>query len=167
MNNILDKYSGKHVDIILSHTCPLKYEPVEAFKLKLDQSKIDKTMEKFLDVVEEKIDYDKWYCGHYHIEKQVDKLEFMFGRIKKFNNGEFVPKFNRDGYEIVRDAFSSNEVFKEKVLCPVCSSSNIIIQKGDGFNIIGNDEIALICNNCKKVYGFNDVKYKDNCPREL
>ncbi|CDD28290.1 putative uncharacterized protein [Clostridium sp. CAG:433] len=167
MNNILDKYSGKYVDIILSHTCPLKYEPVEAFKLKLDQSKIDKTMEKFLDVVEEKIDYDKWYCGHYHIEKQVDKLEFMFGRIKKFNNGEFVPKFNRDGYEIVRDAFSSNEVFKEKVLCPVCSSSNIIIQKGDGFNIIGNDEIALICNNCKKVYGFNDVKYKDNCPREL
>ena len=45
--------------------------------------------------------------------------------------------------------------------------SNIIIQKGYGFNIIGNDDIALICNNCKKVYGFNDVKYKDNCPREL
>ena len=55
MNNILDKYSSKHVDIILSHTCPLKYEPVESFKLKLDQSKIDKTMEKFLDVVEEKM----------------------------------------------------------------------------------------------------------------
>ena len=58
-------------------------------------------------------------------------------------------------------------MFKEKVLCPVCSSSNIIIQKGDGFNIIGNDEIALICNNCKKVYGFNEVKFKYNCPREL
>ena len=26
-------------------------------------------MEKFLDDVEEKLDYDKWYCGHYHIEK--------------------------------------------------------------------------------------------------
>ena len=83
------------------------------------------------------------------------------------NKDEYVPKYDRNGYEIVRDAFSSNVVFKEKVLCPVCSSNNIIIQKGDGFNIIGNDEIALICNNCKKVYGFNDVKYKDNCPREL
>ena len=45
--------------------------------------------------------------------------------------------------------------------------SNIIIQKGYGFNIIGNDDIALIYNNCKKVYGFSDVKYKDNCHREL
>ena len=167
MNDILDKYSGKHVDVILSHTCPLKYEPTESFKIKLDQSKIDKTMEKFLDEVEEKVDYDKWYCGHYHIEKQIDKLEFMFGRIKDFNTGEFVPKYDRNGYEIVRDAFSSNDVFKDKVLCPICKSNDIIIEKGDGFNIIGSDEIALICNNCKKVYGFNNVRYKDNCPREL
>lgn len=27
--------------------------------------------------------------------------------------------------------------------------------------------LAVICHNCKKVYGFNDVKYKSNCPREL
>lgn len=29
------------------------------------------------------------------------------------------------------------------------------------------DEIAILCNNCKKVYGFSDVKYKHNCPKEL
>ena len=40
-----------------------------------------------------------------------------------------------------------------------CNSRDIIIQKGDGFNIYGLDEIAIICNKCKKVYGFNDVKY--------
>ena len=167
MNTILDKVKGKHFDIVLTHTCLYKYETREVFMQGLDQSKVDKSMEHFLDKIEENINYDKWYCGHYHTEKQVDKLEFMFGRIKIFNKDEYVPKYDRNGYEIVRDAFSSNEVFKEKVLCPVCCSSNIIIQKGDGFNIIGNDEIALICNNCKKVYGFNDVKYKDNCPREL
>lgn len=33
---ILNKYSGKHVDMILSHTCPLKYEPTEVFMKGLD-----------------------------------------------------------------------------------------------------------------------------------
>ena len=38
-------------------------------------------MEHFLDKVEESISYNKWYCGHYHIEKKIDKLQFMFGKI--------------------------------------------------------------------------------------
>lgn len=84
MNNILDKYKDKHVDIILSHTCPLKYEPTEVFIQGIDQSKVDKTMEVFLDKVEENINYNKWYCGHYHTEKQIDKIEFMFESIKIF-----------------------------------------------------------------------------------
>ena len=168
MNNILDKVKDKHFDIVLSHTCPYKYEPKETFKLKLDQSKIDKSMEHFLDKIEESISYNKWYCGHYHIEKQIDKLEFMFGRIKIFNKDEYVPKYNRDGYEIIRDYCSQNDINKDgKVVCPKCNSRDIIIQKGDGFNIYGLDEIAIICNKCKKVYGFNDVKYKPNCPKEL
>ena len=41
-------------------------------------------MEEFLDTVEETVKYDKWYCGHYHTEKIVDKIEFMFENIKEF-----------------------------------------------------------------------------------
>lgn len=162
--SILEKYTGKHVDIILSHTCPFKYEPKESFKLSLPQELVDKSMEKFLDEVEEKLDYDKWYCGHYHIEKNVDKLEFMFGRIKNLETGKFIPKYDfRTGYEIVRDACSQND----ELICPVCNSKNIVIQKGEGHNIIGLDFIAIICNDCKKIYGYKDVKYKPNCPKEL
>ena len=164
---ILHKYSGKHVDIILSHTCPLKYEPTEVFMKGLDQSKVDKSMEMFLDKLEENIDYDKWYCGHFHTEKQIDKLEFMFGRIKLFNKDEFYPKYNKNGYEIIRDAYSQDEVMKEEVNCPKCHSKDISVIKGDGFNINGADFIGINCDNCKKVYGFNDVNYKPNCPREL
>lgn len=167
MDTILDKVKGKHFDIVLTHTCPYKYEPREVFMQGLDQSKVDKSMEHFLDKIEEDINYDKWYCGHYHIEKQVDKLEFMFGRIKIFNKDEYVPKYDRNGYEIVRDAYSQNEVMKEEVKCPKCNSKNISVLKGDGFSIVGADYIAIICNDCKKVYGFNDVKYKTNCPKEL
>lgn len=167
MDTILDKVKGKHFDIVLTHTCPYKYEPREVFMQGLDQSKVDKSMEHFLDKIEENINYDKWYCGHYHTEKQVDKLEFMFGRIKIFNKDEYVPKYDRNGYEIVRDAYSQNEVMKEEVKCPKCNSKNISVLKGDGFSIVGADYIAIICNDCKKVYAFNDVKYKTNCPKEL
>ncbi len=163
MNNILDKYSGKNIDIILSHTCPYKYEPREVFMAGLNQSKVDKTMEHFLDEVEEKVNYKKWYCGHYHTEKQIDKLEFMFGRIKLFDKNEYFPKYNKDGYEIVRDYCNHNDNLE----CPVCHSKNVVIQKGNWNNIIGLDLIAIICNECKKIYGYKDVKYKPNCPKEL
>lgn len=167
MNNILNKYKGQHIDIVLSHTCPLKYEPTEVFMKDVDQSNVDKSMEKFLDKVEQSINYDKWYCGHYHTEKKIDKLEFMFGRIKVFNKDGFYPKYDRNGYEIIRDVYSQEEVIKKDVLCPKCNSKNILIQKGDGYKINGADFIAIICHNCKKVYGFYDVKYKPNSPKEL
>lgn len=167
MDNILNKYKGQHIDIVLSHTCPLKYEPTEVFMKGIDQSNVDKSMEKFLDKVEESIDYDKWYCGHYHIEKQIDKLEFMFGRIKVFNKTEFYPKYDRNGYEIIKDSYSQDEVMRKNIFCPKCNSKNILIQKGEGHRINGADFIAVICHDCKKVYEFNGVKYTPNCPKEL
>lgn len=72
------------VDVVLSHTCPLKYEPVEVFLPFIDQSKVDKSTEKWLDSIEQRLTYDKWYCGHYHTEKIIDKLEFMYESIKEF-----------------------------------------------------------------------------------
>ena len=86
MKNILKRTIGKHFDIILSHTCPYKYEPREIFLNEIDQSKVDKSMEYFLDKVEKNVDYDKWYCGHYHINKKIDKLEFMYKEIKVFDS---------------------------------------------------------------------------------
>ena len=168
MDNIFDKVRGKYFDIVLSHTCPYKYETREVFMSGIDQSKVDKSTEYFLDKIEDSIDYDKWYCGHYHIEKIVDKLEFMFGRIKVFNKDEYFPKYNSDGYEIVRDYCNQNDINKNnQVCCPKCNSFDISILKGDGRYINGLDEIAIICNNCRKVYGFSDVKYYSGCPKEL
>lgn len=73
------------VDIVLSHTCPLRYEPVEAFLHGIDQSHVDKTTEVWLDKIEEKLAYKKWYCGHFHTEKEVDKIEFLFTSIKELS----------------------------------------------------------------------------------
>ena len=66
------------VDVVLSHTCPLKYEPREVFLKGLDQSTVDKSTEEWLGKIESKLRYQRWYCGHYHTEKRVDSLQFMF-----------------------------------------------------------------------------------------
>ena len=69
---------GNRIDIVLSHTCPLKYEPTEVFLSGVDQSTVDKSTEEWLGRIEERIDYKRWYCGHYHTEKKIDKMQFMF-----------------------------------------------------------------------------------------
>ena len=69
---------GWEVDVVLSHTCPLRYEPVEAFLPVVDQSAVDKSTERWLGEVESRLTYRRWYCGHYHIEKRVDRLRFMY-----------------------------------------------------------------------------------------
>ncbi len=69
---------GGSVDIILSHTCPYKYEPREVFLSWINQLEVDKSTEKWLDEIEENTDYKKWYCGHFHTEKRIDRIQFMF-----------------------------------------------------------------------------------------
>lgn len=54
----LEEHSNE-VDIILSHTCPFKYMPYEVFMSGIDQLKVDKNTEKFLDIVENTTKYKK------------------------------------------------------------------------------------------------------------
>ena len=66
------------VDVVLSHTVPLKYEPVEVFLPGIDQRKVDKSTELWLDRIEDRLQYGKWYAGHYHVSKVHVKLEMLF-----------------------------------------------------------------------------------------
>ena len=68
----------KAFDIILSHTCPFKYEPREMFIPGIDQSTVDCSTEHWLERIEEMVDYKAWYCGHWHINKRIDKMHFLF-----------------------------------------------------------------------------------------
>ena len=72
------------MDVVLSHTCPLKYEPREVFLPGIDQSTVDKSTEQWLDTIEDKLTYTKWYCGHYHLQKTIDKMQFLFESIDAF-----------------------------------------------------------------------------------
>ena len=77
VERVLEERNWK-VDIVLSHTCPLRYEPIEVFLPMIDQSTVDKSTEQWLESIEQRLTYERWYCGHYHTEKKIDKLQFMF-----------------------------------------------------------------------------------------
>jgi len=73
----LDAYNW-NVDTVLSHTCPQKYIPREVFMSCVDQSGVDDSTEEWLDTIEGQLTYSRWYCGHYHTDKTIDKMRFLF-----------------------------------------------------------------------------------------
>lgn len=83
VENRLDNIGWK-IDTVLSHTCPLKYEPKEVFIQGIDQSTVDKSSEIWLDSIESRLNYNRWFCGHYHTEKRIDKLQFLYQSVQKF-----------------------------------------------------------------------------------
>ncbi len=79
---------------MLTHTCPIDYLPTEMFmstrqnasikrkprkakSKKLFKPDIDRSTEIWLGELEKKLDYEVWFCGHYHIDKQIDKIQMM------------------------------------------------------------------------------------------
>lgn len=87
---------------LLSHTCPLKYLPTEMFlsnrqyKQKKVHGKavkkaylldIDRSTEEWLGTLEERIDYAVWYCGHYHVDKEIDRIRMLHHNIQRLETG--------------------------------------------------------------------------------
>ena len=70
-------YNGKY-DYVLSHTCPTNYIPRDKFLPMINQEEVDRSTEDFLQTIHDQITYDKWYCGHWHTDRIVDKIRFVF-----------------------------------------------------------------------------------------
>lgn len=113
MNKAESEFSEKKYDIVLSHTCPISWEPTDLFLRSIDQSKVDKTMEVWLDKFKDKIGWALWLFGHYHADRlerpyveqfymEVEDLDDIFGRWQKYHKtGELdwwiptSPKFDK------------------------------------------------------------------------
>lgn len=74
----LELYGWK-VDYVVTHTVPYKYIPTEMFLSGVNQSSVDDKTERWLNSIERKLTYDKWYGGHYHADKKVnDSMQLLF-----------------------------------------------------------------------------------------
>ena len=76
---ILEDFKDKEVDIILSHTCPLDWQPTDLFLRSVDQSMVDNSMEKWLNEIKDNVKYKLWLFGHYHADRLVrPHVEMMY-----------------------------------------------------------------------------------------
>lgn len=84
---------------MLTHTCPIGYLPTETFlstkqnasirqkprkakSKKLFTPDIDRSTEIWLGDLEKHLRYQVWYCGHYHVDKEIDKIQMMYRDIR-------------------------------------------------------------------------------------
>lgn len=87
---------------MLTHTCPIEYLPTEMFlstqsnaaikrkprktkSKKLFAPDIDRSIEEWLGKIEKELDYEVWFCGHYHIDKQLNKVYMLYNEIRPLN----------------------------------------------------------------------------------
>ncbi len=75
--------TGWNIDGVFSHTTPKSYEPTWAFLQSIDQSRVDKTTELWLDEIEKKLNYKHWYAGHFHVDCKEGPIKIMFRNIEK------------------------------------------------------------------------------------
>ena len=86
MTTIEKEHFGKHYDVILTHTCPISWEPRDLFLAGLDQSTVDKSMEKWLDDFKNHIDWKIWLFGHYHDDRLMRPgVEMYFNDIEDWD----------------------------------------------------------------------------------
>lgn len=84
---IKDKIIGKHIDFVLTHTCPTRFQPTDMFLHGVDQSKVDNSMEEFLEEISHMIDWEIWLFGHYHADRlEAPKVEMYFNNIDSLDN---------------------------------------------------------------------------------
>lgn len=90
---------GNTIYGMMTHTCPIDYLPTEMFistrqnanimrksrKVKIKKPfkpDIDRSTEIWLGELEKELDYKVWFCGHYHIDKEIDKIQMMYHNIR-------------------------------------------------------------------------------------
>lgn len=78
MSQIENSVKGKIFDLVLTHTCPISWEPIDLFISGLDQSTVDKSMENWLEGFKNKIEWKIWLFGHYHDDRLVRPGVEMF-----------------------------------------------------------------------------------------
>jgi len=71
MVQAMHELSGAQYDFVFTHTCPYSWMPTDLFLSFIDQSTVDNSMEKWMEELKDKFDWNIWLFGHYH----ADRLE--------------------------------------------------------------------------------------------
>lgn len=87
---------GRQIDLVLSHTVPLSFQPTDLFLRGLDQSTVDNTMERWMNDLAQNFNWGLWLFGHYHADRlewphveqfyqEMEPLQDIIDRWKKYD----------------------------------------------------------------------------------
>lgn len=107
---LLDNYGS--CDLVLSHTCPIMYEPTDLFLDVVNQSFVDKTMERYLGEIEFNLNYRLWIFGHYHQSRIYPTNGYSQQMLMCYNNSVF----NLNKYFITNDPYNSFIQFHKNII---------------------------------------------------
>lgn len=68
---ILEACSHGIFDLVLTHTCPMSWQPTDLFLSFVDQTNVDNSMEYFLEELEKSISWRVWLFAHYHEDRLI------------------------------------------------------------------------------------------------
>lgn len=78
--------AGWDVDCVLSHTCPQSQIPVEKVPpLSEAWGPIDSSTEIWLETLRNKLTFNRWYAGHFHVDYWRDNFTFLFDSFQLFD----------------------------------------------------------------------------------
>lgn len=87
MEECMETVRGMHFDFVLSHTCPLSWQPTDMFLGFVNQSTVDNSMERWMEQLKDMITFDTWLFGHYHGDRiELPKVEMMSENMDTLNN---------------------------------------------------------------------------------
>ena len=84
------KKHGNQVDYILTHTAPDEtVELISIMRLGIDRTfKDELPLTTFLNWIEDTVKYEKWYFGHFHIDKELWKNQYaVLDGIRELDTG--------------------------------------------------------------------------------
>lgn len=94
------KNCGWTVDFVFSHTCPSSLEPKNRYLEYIDQSKVDKMTEEWLEQIHDRLQYEIWYFGHFHENQQSAHAVMLFEEIRELGADSFLQRVGRPKYKV-------------------------------------------------------------------
>lgn len=70
----LNRYGNK-VDMIVTHCAPDSIQHELAYWYEHDK------LTNYLEIVRQTVDFEKWFCGHMHVDKDFGRHQFLYDRI--------------------------------------------------------------------------------------
>jgi 3-oxoacid CoA-transferase subunit A len=71
---------------VLSHTCPISWEPTDLFLNCIDQSTVDKSTEVWMEKIKDIFKWQIWCFGHFHADRiERPHVEMFFNDIEELD----------------------------------------------------------------------------------